>query len=320
MKKVSLPNSQKQTTQLGLGCAFWSSVGESEAGRILDAAYDAGIRHFDVGPSYANGAAEGYLGKFLSKRTDVTITTKYGVIAFSHETLPTKLARILLKPASKGLRAGVKLPFQAKIAAISRRKAKYTTEEMQASLKRSLAHLKRDHVDIFLLHEPDPEDLDRQDLMNSLRSSVGKGRIGSLGIGTQYQEAEALARAHGKPWDVMQYEWTAYRGALLFPDAFQILFWITGRGFRDFHQQFLRDDARVHSWSDSVNLDLHKPDNVRKLLLKSALLANDKGITLVYSSKPEHIHENVALAGDVSLERSAQLFLDLARAADSPKP
>ena len=35
---------------------------------ILDAAYDAGIRHFDVARAYGHGLSEGYLGAFLRRR------------------------------------------------------------------------------------------------------------------------------------------------------------------------------------------------------------------------------------------------------------
>src|SRR5512138_3523674 len=150
MKQAILPNTKKTTSQLGFGCAFWSSIVESDAARILDAAYDAGIRHFDVAPYYANGAAEGYVGKFLSRHQDISITTKYGLLPISDEHLHARLMRILLKPIYRSMQAGVNWPFQAAISAVSRRKAKFTTEDMQRSLDRSLARLNRNYIDIFL--------------------------------------------------------------------------------------------------------------------------------------------------------------------------
>ena len=72
MKSVLLPKSAKKTSQLGFGCALGSSIRERDAATLLDAAYDAGIGYFDVAPFYLDGAAEGYVGKFLSKHDDIS--------------------------------------------------------------------------------------------------------------------------------------------------------------------------------------------------------------------------------------------------------
>jgi D-threo-aldose 1-dehydrogenase len=182
MKYVSLPKSARATSQLGFGCAFWPSIREVEAARLLDAAYDHGIRYFDVAPIYSDGAAEGYVGKYLSARDDVSIATKYGLLPATDEALDARLMRILLKPANRSIRAGLKLPFRAKISAISRRKANYTVAEMQRSLNRSLTLLKRNYIDVFLFHEPDAFDLKDERLMVSIRQSVADGRIGAIGV------------------------------------------------------------------------------------------------------------------------------------------
>jgi hypothetical protein len=51
-----------------------------ERATVLAAAYDAGIRHFDVAPLYGLGQAEIELGQFLRGRRDtVTVTTKFGL-------------------------------------------------------------------------------------------------------------------------------------------------------------------------------------------------------------------------------------------------
>lgn len=48
--------------------------------RLLDAAYDAGIRHFDVAPLYGQGEAAALFGEFPRGRRDkVTVTTKFGI-------------------------------------------------------------------------------------------------------------------------------------------------------------------------------------------------------------------------------------------------
>jgi D-threo-aldose 1-dehydrogenase len=313
VKYVLLPKSTKKTSQLGFGCAFWSSIGERDAARILDAAYDAGIRHFDVAPYYLNGAAERYVGRFLSKHKDISIATKYGLLPFSDEALHARLMRILLKPVYRSMRAGLKWPFQAKISRISRRKAKFTAEEMQCSLERSSALLKRSYIDIFLFHEPDGHDFGDERLLSSIRKSVAEGRVGAIGIGAQSDQAIEVFNNDSNSWDVMQYDWNAFSGSRLFPRTFQIIYWVTGRHFRELHRSFLHDDHLVRNWSDRIGLDLYRPDNLRTMLFKAALLSNDDGITLVYSSNIDHIYQNVAVVENSSLDRSARIFLDLAQ-------
>ena len=61
--KIILPTG-RPTTRLAFGCAFPPSVSWRRAAILLDAAFGAGIRHFDVAPCYAEGAAERYLGDF----------------------------------------------------------------------------------------------------------------------------------------------------------------------------------------------------------------------------------------------------------------
>ena len=319
MKSVLLPKSARKTSQLGFGCALGSAIRERDAATLLDAAYDAGIRYFDVAPLYLDGAAEGYVGKFLSKHDDISVATKYGPLPTSDEAFRTRFMRVLLKPAHRSMRAGMKWPFQEKISAISRHKANYTAEEMQRSLNRSSALLKRSYIDVLLFHEPDAYDLDDERLTDSVRQSVAEGRIGAIGIGTRSHQAREVFQTHSSFWDVVQYDWNAFSGSRLFPSTFQIFFWVAGQNLQKIHRLFLRDDDLVRHWSDEVGLDLHQPENLRTLLFKSALLANDDGITLVSSTNIDHIYKNVAIAENSSLDRSARIFLDLARAGGPRK-
>ncbi len=314
MKCVLLPNSTKRTSQLGFGCAFWASIREHDATRILDAAYDAGIRHFDVAPYYLNGAAEAYVGKFLSKYEDVSVATKYGLLPDSAYAFQIRLMRILLKPIARSMRGRKNSPLHAKISTISRGKAKFSPEEMQLSLKRSSVLLNRPYIDMFLFHEPDVHDLSDERLLHSVHENVAEGRIGAVGVGGQSDRAVEVFRNHSHFCDVMQYDWNAFSGNLLFPGTFQVIYWVTGRSFHEIYQMFLQDDDLVRRWSDVVGSDLHQPDNMRTLLFKAALLANSDGITLFYSSKVEHIYQNVAIAENGSLDESARKFLDLALA------
>src|SRR5438105_7640592 len=66
---------------IGYGCSqLMARTGRAESIRLLEAAFDAGITHFDVARSYGYGEAESALGAFLAGRRDqVTVTTKLGL-------------------------------------------------------------------------------------------------------------------------------------------------------------------------------------------------------------------------------------------------
>jgi D-threo-aldose 1-dehydrogenase len=69
---------------LGYGAAalgnLFRTLGDDEARAVVDAAWEAGIRHFDVAPHYGLGLAERRLGSALARRprTDYLLSTKVG--------------------------------------------------------------------------------------------------------------------------------------------------------------------------------------------------------------------------------------------------
>ena len=76
-----LGSTEVLTTPLGLGCAgLFRLASASDRRRVLDAAFDAGVKHFDVAPMYGLGRAEFELGRFARRRrSDVVIATKFGI-------------------------------------------------------------------------------------------------------------------------------------------------------------------------------------------------------------------------------------------------
>src|SRR5271156_5520336 len=90
MEQIALGTSGHCTTRLGFGCSnLMGATGRRESLKLLETAYDAGIRHFDVAARYGYGEAESCLGEFLRHyRGQVTVTTKYG-------TLPAKKVALI---------------------------------------------------------------------------------------------------------------------------------------------------------------------------------------------------------------------------------
>src|SRR5215472_13137984 len=80
MREIELPGIAIKIPVIGFGCSSLASLGHRKALRVLESAFDAGVRHFDVARYYGYGEAEGILGTFIkSRRADVTITTKFGI-------------------------------------------------------------------------------------------------------------------------------------------------------------------------------------------------------------------------------------------------
>jgi D-threo-aldose 1-dehydrogenase len=70
--------------RFGLGCAplgnLFRQYSEVEADAILDAAWNAGVRHFDTAPHYGLGLSEQRVGRFLATkpRDEYVLSTKVG--------------------------------------------------------------------------------------------------------------------------------------------------------------------------------------------------------------------------------------------------
>src|ERR1700729_2804558 len=90
MEQIKLGTSGRLTTRLGFGCgSIMGAMSRRDSLKLLEAPFDAGIRHFDVAPRYGYGEAESCLGEFLQHHRDqITVTTKYG-------TLPPKRSALI---------------------------------------------------------------------------------------------------------------------------------------------------------------------------------------------------------------------------------
>jgi D-threo-aldose 1-dehydrogenase len=183
------------TTQLGYGCASLMGRLDRKASlRLLDAAYDAGIRHYDVARSYGYGKAEQVVGEFWRRHHDITVTTKCGI------TPPPDGLAVRLKPLLRMVSSAVpplRSAARARAARMVTRGA-FDPAQTQASLDRSLAALGTDRVDLLLLHECAASDLTAP-LLDWLQAQVTSGRIGSFGTATgtdvtQLEVTTAFAR------------------------------------------------------------------------------------------------------------------------------
>jgi aryl-alcohol dehydrogenase-like predicted oxidoreductase len=171
------------TSALGFGTAgFGARLGERERRRLLDAAYDAGIRHLDTAPIYGDGSAERTVGRFLAERRgDVTVAAKIGLL-----------------PA----RAGRAAALVRRLPGISADARRSTPPEAQAGFERTLRNLRSDHVDVLLLHECVAADPLLDEWRGLLEDAVSSGRARATGIATSPEETKRVltAAAPGDPF------------------------------------------------------------------------------------------------------------------------
>lgn len=165
---------------IGFGVAsLGSRISPREGLEALDRAYDAGVRWFDVAPSYGDGQAEQLLGRFLrGKRDGVTICTKVGILP-PRPSLPKRLLRPLLRTAislAPGLRATVKRHRPAAT------KPPLVAERIGQSLDASLQRLGTDYVDLLALHEATPEEVVRDDILRALEDVLASGKAKTISI------------------------------------------------------------------------------------------------------------------------------------------
>jgi aryl-alcohol dehydrogenase-like predicted oxidoreductase len=191
IERTSLAGSTIAMTRIGFGCA--RIYGGSElrgSARLIEAALSAGIRHFDTAPSYGNGQSEEVLGQVLGGAADVTIATKVGIERPDAESTRSA-ARLAYRQFVKPLLThmpGVKSKLLQFLA--SRRdgspapppqRRKLEAAHIRRELKGSLKRLKRNRVDLYLVHEPDQFELDDEALETFL-ALVREGAIGAFGL------------------------------------------------------------------------------------------------------------------------------------------
>jgi len=152
---------------IGYGtAALGRSLSRRDRVRLVETAYDAGVMYFDTAPLYGAGAAEDAVGRALRGRDDVTLATKVGIVP------PGLLGVALRRPAAGG---------------------RFAPAQMRAQLEGSLRRLRRDAVDVLLLHAVDVAAANAAlDVLDDLRR---EGKIVRAGIATDGAQTVAILAA-----------------------------------------------------------------------------------------------------------------------------
>lgn len=178
-----LGRTRLEPTVLGLGAAplgnLYTAVSDELAAATVDAAWEAGIRCFDVAPHYGVGLAEQRLGAGLAGRPR------------SEFVLSSKVGRLLYdsgEPRRDDGEGGFDLTTTL------RRRLDYSADGVRRSVEESLQRLGVDHLDIAFVHDPPPGH-DEQIIAEALPALCAMrdaGEIAAVGVGMNEWEAAAL--------------------------------------------------------------------------------------------------------------------------------
>ena len=188
-----------RVSRLGLGCGHFGGVGsdprffgqgesEGEAFALMDRALELGINFFDTADAYGGGRSEAFIGRWLQTKE------------------PSVRDRLLL--SSKAFNPVGDGPNDR---GLSRRHLK---RQVEASLRR----LGAERLDLFLIHEPDPE-TPIEETLSALDDLVHEGKIHYLGASNI--EAWRLMKALGvsERNGFVRFEWVQNNYSLLERDA-----------------------------------------------------------------------------------------------------
>ena len=156
MKYRQLPRTDLELSEVGFGVwtvatDWWGKRTEAEQSSLLENALEAGINFFDTADTYGEGYGEEVLAKFLGhRRNEIIIATKFGydfydksVPRVGHQERPQKFERDFIKFACE----------------------------------QSLRRLDTDHIDLYQLHNPKAEALDRDEVFETLEQLQFEGKI-----------------------------------------------------------------------------------------------------------------------------------------------
>ena len=306
-----LGNSGLQVSLAGLGTNnFGMRLDYEQSAAVVEAALDAGITFFDTADIYGGGRSEEYLGRALgSRREDVLIATKFAM------------------PVGDG-------PF-------TRGGSRHYIERAVAA---SLARLGTDYIDVYQMHQPDP-DTPIEETLEALSDLVHRGVVRYIGhsnfSGWQIANADWVSRSRGLARFVSaQNEWSLLQRkveAEVMPACRefglgQLPFFPLASGFltgKYRRGEPLPEGTRLAAWQQAMparidaltadsNFDLlealerYAADRGRTILdLALSWLASDPAVSSVIAgaTKPEQIEANVAstLAWQLSAEEFAEV-------------
>jgi aryl-alcohol dehydrogenase-like predicted oxidoreductase len=186
MNYQRLGSTGMKVSRLGLGCGNFGGIGsapaffgmgesEAQAVELVDRAWEAGINLLDTADAYGGGRSESYIGGWLrgkgsAVRDRLVITSK------------------VFNPVGPG-------PNQRGLSRL------HITRQIDASLRR----LATDRIDLYLIHEPDPE-TSLDETLRALDDAVRAGKLIYVGASNISAWRAAVARGRSERHGLARFE------------------------------------------------------------------------------------------------------------------
>jgi aryl-alcohol dehydrogenase-like predicted oxidoreductase len=320
MERRRLPGTDLDCSVLGLGTwglggpnevaglAFgWPDVSDEVAHATIRSALDSGISFFDSSDFYGRGRGEERLGRSLQGVQDVTVATKVGIVP-------------RLCEGTDDLERD------------------FSPKHIRRSAEESLRRLRRETIDLYQLHGPGLDALERDDVWRALEDLKQSGKIRYLGVSlkSSHMQGVSLSRWLDNPFvSSVQMEYSvahlqrarslealSRRKAIIARSVF-------GHGMllRDLPKMAVpqRDDHRTRKWNDGKSARVREfsrrlsewipTRSVLELLLRFAVDAPSVSLALVGATSAAQVQQLVAAIRGPSL--SVEEWAHLSNAASA---
>ncbi len=174
MRYTTFGRTGLRVSRLSMGCNRLGDPGVDPAQwpPIVRRALDLGVTFFDTSNSYNQGRSEAVLGEVTAAHPEVVIATKGGVPVETND-FPNR---------------------------------DFSAETILAAAEDSLRRLRRDTIDLYMLHSPTVEQLERQTWGTAIERLRSAGKIRSFGISTHDHASGIWAIRHGAEFLQIEYD------------------------------------------------------------------------------------------------------------------
>jgi aryl-alcohol dehydrogenase-like predicted oxidoreductase len=195
VRYTNLGRTGLQISVVGLGCGNFGGIGsspaffgkgesEEEAFAIMDAAWEMGINNFDTADAYGGGRSETAIGKWLKGK---------GAAVRDQLILTSKV----FNPVGDG----------PNDRGLSRR-------HILRQVERSLQRLGVDHIDMYLMHEPDPT-TPIEETVRAMDDLVRQGKVHYIGASNMPAWLMTKALWISDKYNLHRFEWVQNSYSLL---------------------------------------------------------------------------------------------------------
>lgn len=198
MQTIALPGTSLETSKLIFGTSHILKAGTRKSRmRILQCAVDLGITHFDTAPLYGYGIAELDIGILKKINPHITFSTKVGI--YPPGPKRKHYPRILIQKGVSRIdprRMAPRKTFEISLA--------------NKSLNESLIRLQVDCIDLFLIHEPNFDDINFLEWKKWLENLKHLGKIRAYGIAGKENEISRILEPDGFESGIVQMQDSIY--------------------------------------------------------------------------------------------------------------